>query len=72
MKSVQVSDEVYESLKGFVVDPFDDTLEVVIGRVVEIAEKAKNKWSAFEKPAPDNQPKSWKRDERETENALAL
>jgi len=48
MKVVKVSDEVYERLKAFVVDPFDDTPQSVIARVVEIAEKAKKRWSAFD------------------------
>ena len=43
MKNVQVSDELYEKLKDFVVDPFDDTPETVIGRVVDIAGKAKTR-----------------------------
>ena len=56
MKNLQISDELYESLKDFVVDPFDDTPEVVIDRVVEIAIKAKNKWSPFgEQAAADQQ-----------------
>jgi predicted CopG family antitoxin len=48
MKTFKVSDEVYEQLKGFVTDPFDDTPEVVIGRLIEIANKAKDRWSPFE------------------------
>lgn len=48
MKKVEISDELYEELKSFVVDPFDDTAEVVIGRLVQIANKAKDKWSALE------------------------
>jgi hypothetical protein len=43
-----VSDELYEQLKSFVVDPFDDTPEVVIGRLIEIVNKAKNRWSPFD------------------------
>ena len=48
MKTVEISDELYEELKGFVVDPFDDTAELVIGRLVQIANKAKDRWSALE------------------------
>ncbi|HLB73180.1 MAG TPA: hypothetical protein VJJ98_04100 [Sedimentisphaerales bacterium] len=48
MRTVKISDELYEELKGFVVDPFDDTAEVVIGRLVQIANKAKDKWPALE------------------------
>jgi hypothetical protein len=48
MKMLKVSDELYEQLKSFIVDPFDDTPDVVIGRLVEIANKAKNRWSPLE------------------------
>jgi len=48
MKTVEISDELYEELKGFVADPFDDTAELVIGRLVQIANKAKDRWSALE------------------------
>lgn len=48
MKTVDISDELYEELKDFVVDPFDDTAELVIGRLVQIANKAKDRWSALE------------------------
>jgi hypothetical protein len=54
MKTFKVSDEVYEQLKSFVTDPFDDTPEVVIGRLIEIANKAKDRWSPFEIPASRN------------------
>jgi hypothetical protein len=49
MKSVEISDELYDKLKGFVVDPFDDTAEIVISRLVEIANKAKNRWSPLDR-----------------------
>ncbi|MBN2377441.1 MAG: hypothetical protein JXD22_13650 [Sedimentisphaerales bacterium] len=58
MKTINVSDEIYEKLKGFVVDPFDDSPDVVIGRVVDIANKAKSRWSPFdsqENPEPQPQ-----------------
>ena len=48
MKNVQISNELYEKLKDFVVDPFDDTPETVIGRVVDIACKAKTRWSPLD------------------------
>lgn len=48
MKTVEISDELYEELKGFVVDPFDDTAELVIERLVQIANKAKDRWSALD------------------------
>ena len=54
MKVIEISDEVYESLKNFVVDPFEDTPEFVICRLIEIAEKAKGRWSPWcaEEDAP--------------------
>jgi hypothetical protein len=48
MKILKISDETYDQLKTFVVDPFDDTPDSVVLRLVEIADKAKNRWSAFE------------------------
>jgi hypothetical protein len=39
---------MYEQLKSYVVDPFDDTPEAVIGRLIEIVDKAKSRWSPFE------------------------
>ncbi len=52
MRVFKVSDELYEQLKSFVVDPFDDTPEVVISRLIEIVSKAKNRWPAFEVSEP--------------------
>ena len=48
MKTLQVSDEVYLKLLEFVVDPFEDTADVVISRVTEIAKKAKDQYSHIE------------------------
>lgn len=48
MKVIEISDELYDRIKAYVVDPFDDTPEKVIGRVVDIAEKAKSKWISWE------------------------
>jgi len=48
MRTVEISDELYEELKSFVVDPFEDTAEMVIGRLAQIANKAKDRWSALE------------------------
>jgi len=48
MKTLQVSDEVYQKLLEFVVDPFEDTADVVISRVTEIAKKAKDQYSHIE------------------------
>ena len=59
MKTLKISDELYEQLKSFIVDPFDDTPEVVIGRLIEIARKAKSRWSAAEvrdRPSPSERP----------------
>jgi len=48
MKTIEISDELSDRLKAYVVDPFDDTPEKVIGRVLDIADKAKSKWSSWE------------------------
>jgi hypothetical protein len=48
MRTFRISDELYEQLKRFIVDPFDDTPEVVIGRLVEIVDKARSRWSPFD------------------------
>lgn len=48
MRTFKVSDELYEQLKTFVVDPFDDTPDAVIGRLIEIVNKAKSRWSPFD------------------------
>ena len=55
MRTFKVSDDLYEQLKSFVVDPFDDTPEAVIGRLIEIVNKAKSRWSPFEEePQPSD------------------
>ena len=51
MKTFGVSDQTYEQLKSLIVDPFDDTPEIVIGRLIEIVNKAKARWAPFEAPA---------------------
>lgn len=66
MKVIEISDELYERLKTFVVDPFDDTPEIVLGRVVDIVDKAKSKWISWDaeedaEPEEQPQPKSSKR-----------
>ena len=48
MRTVTISDELFESLKGFVVDPFDDTPDLVIGRLIAIVNKAKSRWSPLD------------------------
>ncbi len=50
MRTFRVSDQMYEQLKAFIVDPFDDTPELVIGRLIEIVNKAKARWAPFEAP----------------------
>lgn len=44
MKQVTVSDEVFEQLKNFIVDPFDETIETVICRLITITTKARDRW----------------------------
>jgi len=48
MRTFKVSDELYEQLKSFVIDPFDDTPDVVIARLIEIVKKARSRWSPFD------------------------
>ena len=47
MKTLQIDDEVYERLKTFVVDPFDDIHDTVLLRLIDIANKARNRWRPF-------------------------
>lgn len=56
MKMLKLSDEVFEDLKRYVVDPFDDTPDTVIDRLIEINTKAKNRWATFEESLPDEEP----------------
>lgn len=63
MRTFRVSDELYEQLKTFVVDPFDDTPDIVIGRLIEIVNKAKSRWSPFE-PAEAQQEEESERPKR--------
>lgn len=48
MKTLQVSDEIYQKLMTFVVDPFEDTAESVIARLVEIGDKARQQYGRLE------------------------
>ncbi len=48
MKTVQISDELFDELKNLVVDPFDDTPDSVIGRLIQIVKKAKSRWSPLD------------------------
>ncbi len=50
MKVIQISDELYDRLKNCIVDPFDDTPEIVIGRLVDIVEKSKSEYSSWDAP----------------------
>ena len=47
MKTLKINDEVYESLKAFVVDPFDDTPNAVLMRLIDIATKSQSRWCPF-------------------------
>jgi hypothetical protein len=79
MKTIQISDELHIKLKNFVVDPFDDTPDSVIRRLIEIADKAKGKWTAWEveaeqtqKQAPPQNKQSQQRQEKHKEPAENL
>jgi len=48
MKVIEISDELYDKLKNSVVDPFDDTPESVISRLIDIVDKAKSRWSPLD------------------------
>ena len=77
MKTIQISEELSDRLKAFVVDPFDDTPEVVIGRVLDIADKAKSKWISWDaeeeaEQEAESQPKSSKRRTGQEQVGMAL
>ena len=48
MKNIKVSEELYEKLKSFVADPFDDTPDAVLSRVIDIADKARHRWNGWD------------------------
>lgn len=48
MKAIQVSDELYDRLKNCIVDPFDDTPESVVGRLIDIVDKSKSRCSSWD------------------------
>lgn len=48
MKTIEISEELYDRLKNFVVDPFDDSPEIVINRMIEIVDKARGMWSSWD------------------------
>jgi hypothetical protein len=56
MKTLQINDDVYESLKAFVVDPFDDTPNAVLMRLIDIANKAQSRWCPFSPPQKTQSP----------------
>lgn len=77
MKVIEISDELYERLKTFVVDPFDDTPEIVLGRVVDIVDKAKSKWISWDaeeeaEPEEKPQPRPSKRRSGQEQVGVAL
>ncbi len=47
MQTINISDEVFQKLRDFIVDPFEDTPEVVLNRLIDIAGKAKNRWTPW-------------------------
>ena len=48
MKVMQISDELYDRLKSCIADPFDDTPESVVGRLVDIVDKSKSRCSSWD------------------------
>ena len=48
MKTIEISEELYDRLKNFVVDPFDDSPEIVISRMIDIVDKARSMWSSWD------------------------
>ncbi len=50
MKTLTVSNEVYENLKSYIIDPFEDTAGTVLQRLMDIAEKAKSQCNGLDMP----------------------
>jgi hypothetical protein len=48
VKTIEISEELYDRLKNFVVDPFDDSPEIVISRMIDIVDKARSLWSSWD------------------------
>ncbi|MCK4753496.1 MAG: hypothetical protein KAS75_08610 [Planctomycetes bacterium] len=48
MKTIQISDQLYDKLKKCIVDPFDDTPESVIGHLIDIVDKSKSRCSSWD------------------------
>ena len=55
MKTIEISEELYDRLKNFVVDPFDDSPEIVINRMIEIVDKARGMWSSWDPSEEEEQ-----------------
>ena len=53
MKVLEISDELYARLRNCVVDPFDDTPESVVGRLIDIVDKAKSRLSPWDPQKED-------------------
>ncbi|MFB0524546.1 MAG: hypothetical protein ACETVZ_03335 [Phycisphaerae bacterium] len=66
MKVIQIPDELYERLKNCVVDPFDDTPESVISRLIDITDKAKSNWSPLDAHVQDDKPPAESKDGQPT------
>ncbi len=47
MRNIQIPDELYDRLKNFVFDPFEDTPESVIEHLMDIVDKSKSKCSSW-------------------------
>ena len=47
MKQIQVTDDFFDRLKEFVVDPFEDTPDTILERLLDIVSKAKRRWDPF-------------------------
>ena len=56
MKTLEIKDETYQDLKSFVVNPFDDTPNAVLMRLMDIANKAQDQWSPFATSAETTSP----------------
>ena len=58
MKTLNVTEEVYEKLKSYIIDPFEDSADTVLQRLMDIAEKAKAQCNGFEMPEFTCEPES--------------
>ena len=53
MKIIEISDDLYNRLRNCVIDPFDETPESVISRLIDIVDKAKNRLSPWDRHEED-------------------